>query len=429
MDRMLRHVASGGTSTGKAVSVAKSLLRSTKRTRRANQGQQSGQWTTEEITGASRGQPDGQWTTEDIPEEGVPSFRELRERVVGAASGQPVDGQSVDDWVVSRQGQLARPDWYEGPEGSRQNLTLTTEQGTRPQSQHWPTALVTLLPSWKDDMTVAEAREKWKTFITQFEKVILMQPGAFTENQKRVLLTVKGGQLIQKLLETLDFNENVNSQNVYQEAKKVCSDYFDSNSMRLVDMTTFRNMAQNKDEPFTTYVARLRNKARVCQFGVEQEAVEVAQQIMNGAIDKREFLNSAVLFPDMKLADLERLGTRFEMTRSLRTEQSHVAKLMQTKSDPEEFQLVNAVFNRDRGRAGNGEPRREMAGPRGQSSVRYQPYGGRDSRGGSNFRKTSGDRHEGGQQEEYLCDQYCGRRHVKGKCPAYGKRCDNCGKL
>lgn len=307
--------------------------------------------------------------------------------------------------------------------GAQEQPTWQEVQGPiqapeRTQSHHWPTALVTLLPSWKDDITVGEAREKWRTFVTQFEKVIMMQPEAFTENQKRVLLTVKGGQMVQKLLENLDSKEGVDDHNIYYEAKKMCSQYFDSNSMKLVDTTTFRNTMQAKDEPFTKYVGRLRDKARVCQFGLEQEASEIAQQIMNGAVDKRDFLNSAVLFPEMKLADLERLGTRFEMTRALRMVDSLESSPGEVKTQTVDPQTVYAVNERTYGRPN----------AYGQQSGTYR--GGQAT---GNFRQSAASssfKHENrGNQEEYLCEQYCGRRHVKGRCLAYGKRCDRCGKI
>lgn len=398
MRRTLGRIAVAGTTGNQARDLARSLLRSNNGRRRST----------------PRAQDSGVWVTEDLPEEGVPSLGELRARVMeeNALEHSSVD-DSMGEWNPQRQ--EAIPIWHD-------NMSATGAAGTsssnpapqgRNQGAHWPTALVTLLPCWKDDITVAEGREKWKTFISQFENVINMQPGAFSESQKKILLTVKGGQLIQKLLENLDTASGVDDHNRYSKAKELCGTYFDSNSMKLVDMTTFRNMTQMKDEPFTSYVGRLRSKARVCQFGVEQEAVEIAQQIMNGATDKKEFLSSAVLFPDMKLVDLERLGTRFEMTRSLRVGEAQPTKSGEIKMEVTDYQTVHAV-------PGRHFERQAKFGSRENINERFQPYGGR-------ARQSDGGQRQG-YQEEYLCEQYCGRRHVKGRCPAFGKRCDGCGK-
>lgn len=357
---------------------------------------------------SSRGS--GIWHTEDIPEEGIPSLRELRTRVLERKAEQHSEDSFTPDRTPERQTQSGSPEWLP-PQGSAMagpERASTMEPGERQRTVQWPTALVTLLPTLKDDITVAEGREKWKTFITQFENVVTMQPGAFSEHQKRVLLSIKGGHLIQKLLENLDTTSGVTGQNGYEKAKELCGKYFDSNSMKMVDVTTFRSLTQGKDEPFTTFVARLRSKARVCQFSLEQEAVEVAQQVMNGAIDKKEFLNSAVLFPDMTLTDIERLGTRFEMTRSLRIDdQPH--KSGESKTEMPSYLAVNALPQRSYGRP-------ERYGSRENINERFRPYAPKRREPNAT------------QQEEYLCEQYCGRRHGKGRCPAYGKRCDGCGK-
>lgn len=418
MSRVLKQIALTSTTENEARTLAKNLLKASAKGRRRTP-----------IGGGS-----GQWTTEDIPEEGIPSLNELRARVMGSDSSRPASEQLDQEWEPRRRDQLAQSAWQleegQGAPSYRQEFGSPHDRQEQPRSQHWPTALVSLLPVWKDDITVSEAREKWTTFVAQFEKVIMMQPGAFSENQKRVLLTVKGGQMVQKLLEGLDTTEGVDGNNVYDKAKQVCSEYFESNSMKLVDMTTFRSTMQEKDEPFTSFVTRLRNKARVCQFGVEQESVEIAQQIMNGATDKKEFLNSAVLFPSMKLADLERLGTRFEMTRALRTCESSSVKVEKIAKETVEDQMVNALGERGFGR-------QERFNQRGGDNGRYHPYGRpqnggeyRQQAGSSNrYQGTGESRYRGSQQEEYFCEQYCGRRHLKGRCFAYGKKCDQCGRV
>ena len=157
----------------------------------------------------------------------------------------------------------------------------------------------------------------------------------------------------------------------------------------------FNSTRQKRDETIVTYSARLRERARDCEFG-EQENQRILDHIVQTITDKALIRKTI-----HKQWDLDQL-----LTEASQLEQT-TFEITGMKSDPEHTAIAKI---RRRGRGAY--PSRGFDRSRGQSRGR-----------GFSQNRSSGDRKQ-------KCN-YCGGygTHPPGKgCPAYGQNCLKCGR-
>lgn len=276
-----------------------------------------------------------------------------------------------------------------------------------------------MLPVFPENLNWNEAREKWLTWKKLFERALELKCFGKSQREKETILLMRGGNMIQDIAfnqqpapgETLEVGTE-QEMPVFDNLLKRCEYYFTINSHVVIDVERFRNIKQKEGESFCTFVANLRRLATLCSFGgnVEQE---IKMQIMHGAQD-RQFLIQQGICQDKSLAEIEAIGVRLEMTRSM-FPQPDTSEVKKEPENKEELNAIQSHRHKDDNRAGG----KWSARP--QSNRGWQSDRGRDHRYQSNGNQYT---NENGSK----CGQ-CGMNHRPRDCSAYGKRCHNCGKM
>lgn len=149
----------------------------------------------------------------------------------------------------------------------------------------------------------------------------------------------------------------------------------------------FRNCMQEEREPIEKYVVRLKDKAQSCNYGNLKDSI-IRDQIVCGLIDKR-----------MR----ERL---------LREDNLSLDKAIQMCQASETTERQLRIFETHKG---NGHVDAVLV-----SKPKQYTHLKADGRQGTAKQKVM-------ESGDFLC-RFCKQKHVKGKCPAYGKFCSKCKK-
>lgn len=186
-------------------------------------------------------------------------------------------------------------------------------------------------------------------------------------------------------------------------------EYFQPKKLLKAYITRFQKRVQGPNESLNDFIADVRELGSQCEFG-ETEETQVSIQISNGVRDKK--LQEKLWEDDLSLQDIIRRCHQYDQLQETR---------QITSADPGHPHHVNAV-SRGRG-SSRGRSRGRSHRGRGRSqgtSQQYQqprPYNHQSSRGRGRGRNMNQD-----------CLN-CGRTHAPRRCPAFGKPCNNCGKL
>lgn len=293
---------------------------------------------------------------------------------------------------------------------------------------------LSLLPVFPDNLNWNEARERWVVWKPLFVRLLELRRNIKSQRDKETILIARGGNLIQDIAfaqrpapgETDQAGED-GEVPVFDNLLKRCDYYFTANSHVAIDIERFRGLKQKADEPFTTFVNRLRRLANLCSFGADAER-EIKMQILSGAVDRKLLIQQGVMY-DKSLAELETYGMRLEMSRDLFASAEGGGKPKEEVKTEEvgavrEGQRAWKRNTFDSGRSGSSY----QGGARTyQNNARsYQGYqGNRQSSGGAKYDRAGSGFGSGGGKK--TCAR-CATTHKFGACPASGKECFRCGR-
>lgn len=239
-----------------------------------------------------------------------------------------------------------------------------------------PLAVIDQFPQ---DPTFNEARVFWHDWSRLMKKTFsVSQRNTLTDEAKLQILLYKGGDYIRKIV--AESIEDLTLDGAFE----LVDDHFKLNSNPLADAAAFSRLKQG-DDSFTRFTDSVRKKARV--FGVLDEKRVIAQIVVGAR--ETEKLSDFTIRGEVKLSEVIAYGHQLEEQAATR----------ETKFIPKEVNTIREKFNQSR----------------------FKPYEAKK------FNQSSGSKQ---MRSNNNGDCYfCGYKHEKGKCPAYNKKCTNCGKL
>lgn len=329
--------------------------------------------------------------------------------------------------------------------GSDSTVPATSEGNGKKKSQMATfSALLGALPNFPDELDMNKAREHWRQFIRRFEEICRFRSD-MGQLDKKILLGVKGGMMIQNIIRQLEHKWVDESPTIFDEVRDAINKYFETHSVRQIDIEKFRSIRQENAETFTKFMHRLRAQADLCGFKtVEIPDSEVAQMIVIGARDRTYITQKLGDKPEMSLEELELAGTRYELARAFETRKTtgtsfdtaHLEPINKVKVErgdgdrgrdrnkerhrsPDERYRSHGPWERERGRRDQSyRDRSRSQERRGRSSTAYYGNSGRSSRRDEGYR---------GYKRDEPCFK-CGGRCAGMACKAREHRCDNCDK-
>ena len=131
----------------------------------------------------------------------------------------------------------------------------------------------------------SNAKESWQTFKQQFNMYLLAtEATAKSEAEKIALVITLGGAELLTIFNSFDYE--IEGEHI--PAVKVVLDRFDNyfapRTNELIDRYKFRSCEQLYDETSASYIARLCNLAKTCNFGNEKEN-NLRDQLVYGCHD------------------------------------------------------------------------------------------------------------------------------------------------
>lgn len=286
---------------------------------------------------------------------------------------------------------------------------------------------LSLLPVFPEGLKWNEAREKWTTWRPLAVRLLELRKDIRTQREKETILIARGGSMIQDIafaqrpapgeISEPDMSGEVP---VFDNLLKRCDHYFTINSHVAIDIERFRNAKQENDETFCSFIARLRRLGNLCAFGGDMD-LQLKMQILSGAKDRKLLIQQGILY-DKSLMELETYAMRLEMSRDMMEgkESTHVIK---ENPKPDE-EAVSALREQRFNRFHRGEGRTNNSG-RERPSGNAQRFLDRNrSQGKASFGRAPAYH----QDERKPCTR-CARTHAANNCPAWNRKCNNCGRL
>lgn len=235
----------------------------------------------------------------------------------------------------------------------------------------------------------SNAKESWQTFKQQFNMYLLATGAtAKSEAEKIALVITLGGAELLTIFNSFDYDiegEHVPTVKVVLER---FDNYFAPRTNELIDRYKFRSCKQLYDETSASYIARLCNLAKTCNFGNEKEN-NLRDQLVYGCHDdslrEKLFREETLTLQTARQIATAHEAARQNMNLFRGQQQTHdsatVNKVMKVKAD-----------KRVSPRQGSTEVRRIVPG-------------------------------------QAKC-KFCGREHAfdRKQCPAFGKKCHTCGR-
>lgn len=237
-----------------------------------------------------------------------------------------------------------------------------------------------LFPQLPEDQPIVMMREKWMKFKKQARQAIVWNPAVFsTEELKLQTLMTRGGSSVATAV-----NDDWTGL-TFEAALSKIDAYIRDNTSLVDDENEFMALKQEEDENFLQFAERVKAKADAFGYGEDQRMLV---QIMSGARDSA--VAKSLVATNPTYASLVMAGCRLEQIKK--------------RSDAAKPNVIAPEVN-------------AMKREREQE---WKESKANDSKG---FKGSRGD----GQQIKDC--QYCGLTHAKGFCPAFGRKCNGCGKM
>ena len=306
--------------------------------------------------------------------------------------------------------------------------------------------------------------QSWKSWKQSFE-IYLEAKGVADAGGKRkvcLLLHFLGPDGI-KLYNTFDFRPAVPADADHDIAARAAEDknnlvtvlakfdtHYGKGKMRNLRRQAFLRRSQESGETVMDFIADLRYKAGMCEYGDTEESM-LCDRIIDGLIDtktKRELLD---LDEELNLSNAIRICRREELTNlQMRKSNNKAAIDVGYVAGRNAYRSRGRRRGTSRGRGstrGNGGPTRGYGRSsrgyggssrgyggssrgNGGSSRGYggssRGYGGSSRGYGGSSRGYGGSRGDGSRANRPRCD-YCTSSHALRQCPAFNKYCGACG--
>ncbi|XP_065214049.1 uncharacterized protein LOC135841149 [Planococcus citri] len=245
----------------------------------------------------------------------------------------------------------------------------------------------------------ANASENWRRFRREFD--LYLKASSLInadEVRKYALLLNFAGEAAQELIDSSGMSEED------QESLELVIQFFEDRINPKVNVTFLRfkflSRSQKEDESFEEFLAALQKLVRGCKFN-DQEQSLIKDRIVIGTKDKT--LQADMLkVPDLNLEEAIEMARIQESSTAQVKAINECSALLSTEKDKiDAFKNKNKYKNRSRNR--------------------------RDSEYSSNRNENNRDKNDRqSDNESYRCKK-CDTVHRRRECPAYGKKCSNCG--
>lgn len=209
----------------------------------------------------------------------------------------------------------------------------------------------------------SERRNEWTLLKQQLSAIIRLKPSLKSQQQKLDFLVAEGGREILKGLNSKPAATEITNATpnpVFDNAIKRLDAHFHTGTNVVTDIIRFRNLAQQKNEPFIDFVHRLQQHAAVCEFGAAEEN-EIILQIRQTATNK-EKLTEMMTRETKTLSEIINYGSCLDSEETFKVPKQEIEKEAQLRTDDA---MVAANFSR--GAYAHRGPSRGRYNYRGQS--------------------------------------------------------------
>lgn len=262
------------------------------------------------------------------------------------------------------------------------------------------------------EVSYEEGRVKWPDWRDLFFAILEANPHINTQVEKRAALLLRGGPTVFKIdkieMHSPDEVEDLDDRGekpVFENLIKRCNFYFKRYAHEAIDLQRFSDAKQKKDEPFMTFLDRLKGLGRLCN--IKDTDLAFKMRVVSGAIHSSKLHEQGILLN----SDLQTI-----IGVAMRIEASDITKKEENDLIKQEGEML-AALNQP-GWHGNNHPGtfRNFA----QYRQQYRPRGGRS---------TPYTRFDGRNPSAAKCGK-CGRIHERNaRCIADGKQCNKCSKF
>lgn len=258
------------------------------------------------------------------------------------------------------------------------------------------------LPSFQpDSYTIGE-------YIRKLENYMLTHHGLCSDERKLAAIETAIGEEGEKVIR--NFTEHQRS--TYEELTKALREHFKIRNLTFVERNTFFMMYMEEGESVDHYHTRLRAQAKKCDFRIVCKHEVPAQEAV-GSTEAIQFQPAVYhMLTDEFIRDRLIVTINDTVTKQRLLQEKHELTLNDT------LQIIRAAEEAGRDMRRLIEER--SASHKTVNEIRAAKVPGPPAPANKPQRR--------GDQESYLCTKYCGQRHVRGKCPAYGQTCKSCGR-
>ena len=157
----------------------------------------------------------------------------------------------------------------------------------------------TSLPSFDCSGTPTEVAQRWKKWLGSFEYMAEARDISAAKRLRSLLLHT-AGPTVQDLYEDLPdplAGSEPSGDNVYKKCVRILSNHFQADSNPVFERHTFRQMNFGTGESTAQFVVRLRNQARLCDFGDKVDDM-IRDQLVSCVVDvdlRRKLLENSKL--------------------------------------------------------------------------------------------------------------------------------------
>ena len=251
------------------------------------------------------------------------------------------------------------------------------------------------LPAFNRETTIDE-------YIDDLENFMLAHHGQCSDDRKRAALLTAIGPEAKKVIANFSQEDKAS----YSALCTALKNHYKVRKHIYVERHTFFSMFMEDGEPIDKYLTRLRCQAAKCDFRVLcRPTVPATENAPEQSAVYHDITNEFIRDRLIVTINDNEAKSKLMQKQSL-TLDDVVTFIKATERANEELKRILDEQSSSINSIGLARKKPRLSNPSPSDSNKPQ--------------KDKG--------EVYLCTRYCGTRHTAGKCPAYGKICQQCGK-